>query len=234
VNTKSNSPEIKIPKVVSSNKMVAFSKRATYKAKPSGFSLLELLCVISIITVLSVITFQSLRGLSGLQSTNQIIDRLTGSLEQARSEAITQKTYVRVLLSVDSTQNKSRILLLSVASVDGTALDSSEWEDNTKTKLVSKPVWFEHVGLDSTLGAKTDVDISEGSLEATNRVVTGVLQKFTHIIEFNPSGEARVTAEQDRFIKIGIRSSPAQQKNNFVIRLQALTGRTEVLRQEQI
>lgn len=216
----------------------AAKPRLSYRKKPfftthsRAFSLIELLVVLAIVGVLGTFSVQALRSLQASQSITRTADTLIGSLEFARSQAVTHNTYVRLLLSVDPSPENPKIFLASLASTDGSSLAPTDWENPEKSNLLGKPAWLKGVSIDSKIGAPGDADITEGSIQQTKRQIGGSFYTFQYTIEFNPAGEARITDNSDRFIKIGLRPSLSNgQNNNLIIRLQGLTGKTEVLRQ---
>jgi prepilin-type N-terminal cleavage/methylation domain-containing protein len=200
-----------------------------------GFSLVELLVVIMIIATLAVISVPSIVGLTNSRTIQDAAYRLAGGMELARAHAMTQKTYVRVSMAVDNNGVANGLLLVTLGSNNGELLVGNEWGDATKASYVNKPQRLDRVDLDQTLGAATDTDITAGSF---NPFVRNILSKnftFIYNIEFNPQGEARIDVETTRFIKIGIRLSANNAQDNVaVLRLQGLTGRTVILRKEDL
>jgi len=103
-----------------------------------GFSLLELLVVMTIMAILTAVMLPSIEGLNSSAKFNQSISEITGILEQARSYAVGQNTYVWVAFyPLDSSQltgpqqdgSGNHLIVATYASNDGT--DPIKWSGAT-------------------------------------------------------------------------------------------------------
>jgi prepilin-type N-terminal cleavage/methylation domain-containing protein len=104
------------------------------KLAAGGFSLIELLVVMAIMAVLTAVTLPSIEGLNSSGKFNQSISEIAGILEQARSYAVGQNTYVWVAFyPLDSSQltgsqqdmSGNHLIVATYASNDGT--DPIKW-----------------------------------------------------------------------------------------------------------
>jgi prepilin-type N-terminal cleavage/methylation domain-containing protein len=110
-------------------------RRETWRG---GFTLVELLVVLAIMAILVAAVLPSIAGLRGSGKFNQALDQITGALEQARSDAIGQNTYVWVAFyPVDASQlagsqndmSGDHLVIVTYASSDGT--DPIKWTPGT-------------------------------------------------------------------------------------------------------
>jgi prepilin-type N-terminal cleavage/methylation domain-containing protein len=103
-----------------------------------GFSLLELLVVLAILAILATVTIPSISGLNGSGKFNQALSQVTGILEEARSYAVAQNTFVWVAFypvnasQLTGSQNDpsgDHLIVATFASNDGT--DPINWTSGT-------------------------------------------------------------------------------------------------------
>jgi Tfp pilus assembly protein FimT len=99
---------------------------------------LELLVVLAILTILATVTIPSISGLNRSGRFNQGLSQITGVLEEARSYAVAQNTYVWVAFyPVDASQltgpqtdpSGDHLIVATYASNDGT--DPINWTSGT-------------------------------------------------------------------------------------------------------
>ncbi len=154
-------------------------------------SLIELLLVIALVGLmmtLSVPAFVSIAQGSGMK---RAIVGVSDSLEQARTEAMAQSTWVLVGISPDTTTMPPNLTIMTMASRDGTT--------NTATanlQAMTKPIRVENVKLlDSPTGWATNAVLLKDSKFEFTGTVAGKPRKFTGtVIAFSPQGEATLNS----------------------------------------
>lgn len=216
---------------------------AYIKSKGSrAFSLAELLVVIGIMAVLTMLAGPAVSSMSGAGSVNKVIGDLSGAVQQARIQAISQHTYVRVALgqvSASGVRVRPSLVVLVIYSADGTldAEGAADMSDMNKWPAVARALILENYTVNDSLGALDDSKPSESNIASFQRPIGAMGQvTFNSFIQFNPSGEARVVkAEPSHFIKIGVdRPAPQDGKNPFVLRLSGINGSINILRKENL
>ena len=91
----------------------------------AGFSLIELLVVIAVIAVMTALAIPAFNAVRGAGSLGKAASDISGTLQQARSYAMSQNTYVYVgLQEVDGIQptasdGTGRVVIAAVASKTG-------------------------------------------------------------------------------------------------------------------
>src|SRR5258708_4084505 len=116
----------------------------SYNLRPSlrsnfqrGFSLVELLCVIAIVSILASASWPSIMGiLSGDQLTNNVY-QLSGLVQQARTTAVTQHTYVWVGFYSYTKDGSPAIMVASISGNSGLSTDLYTNNYRLSSKLVS-------------------------------------------------------------------------------------------------
>ena len=225
-----------------------------HPAKKRAFTLVELLTVVSIIALLASFSVPAMQSLFRSGGVNQAAGDLSGTLECARSHAMSQNTYVRVgLACVSGGSNASvpTLVAIAISSVDGSLTydSASDMADNTRWKPLTRPLILGNVWTYDTLNATTAPDTRNDSLPSGTDIPAfsrpagrmGAVT-FTSIVQFAPSGEAQVLkAESARYIKIGLDQprqpnapESARNENPFVLRLAGINGRIDILRKENL
>src|SRR5258708_18589762 len=77
-------------------KSLRLRRSDSIKRSREAFTLVELLVVLAIIAILSALAIPALQGLSGSKQFSSQLNDIAGILEQARSYATAQNTYVWV------------------------------------------------------------------------------------------------------------------------------------------
>jgi prepilin-type N-terminal cleavage/methylation domain-containing protein len=204
-----------------------------------GFTLLELLCVISIIGALAALSSLGIKSILTGNLVGAGLQKLSGTLELARQYAISNNTYVWVMLS-DS--NATGMKVGMIASRNG--IDSLMWSTNEVDIISSSD--YELLGKISNLNqVRVDNDaptVTISSLPVTDtipaapaivniKVHTGGQDfVFTRAIQFTPTGEARASSSVVRFIDMTMRPQQGNSPNQAVLRVAGLAGKTSIYR----
>jgi len=193
-----------------------------------AFSLIELLIVAAIIAVLSALAlpaFNSIRGAGGLTKT---ANDIAGILEQARSYAMAQNTYVWVGFRTNQANGTDTLAVGVIASKTGSSNPAA-----TNVVQLGKITRFENVQLAANLPANS------GSRPAANvQLVDATYFAFTNypqVIRWDSRGEARINASQlSRLIEIGLQGSVGgavrNASNNAAVQIGGLSGAVIVYR----
>lgn len=103
--------------------------------RQGGFSLVELLLVLAIMAILASLAIYSLRGINSSGNFNKAVAEISGILEQGRSYAMAQNTYVWIVLYETAPANSPKVVFVSAfSSGDGT--DPFGWPSTAATVTV--------------------------------------------------------------------------------------------------
>lgn len=213
---------------------------------------MELLTVIAVMSLLVSLAVPALSSIAMGNQMNQSLIQLSGTLDQARQYAISHNTYVWVALRPHTEDPKGDELSVAVlASKTGT--DPSPWSNygtvpNAQIDLISRPRTFEKLKFEeaNTFSASqipglvgksaTSMDNTPANSMANFMIQlpgTSVPVSFNRVIQFTPSGEARVSSGVIDVIEFGVhptRGKVADEHNVAVLRVNGLTGQTTVYR----
>jgi prepilin-type N-terminal cleavage/methylation domain-containing protein len=205
-----------------------------------AFSLIELLAVMAIISLMLVASRPALNSLAGAGGFSDSMNQIAQAFDLARQRAIARNTYVWVAMSTgkDAT-NTPYIDLCVVESKTGT--DNLNWSKSASLPtdpdltLVQRTQRISQVNLVGA-GEISSSDIpslpSLSGLNATDMASSGVSfqvdgtqwsgSNFDHVVQFTPSGEARVSKGLVGCIELGLKQFP--KKTPAVIRVNGITG----------
>jgi len=94
--------------------------RSRIHLRRRGFSLVELLIVIAVMGILAAVATYSFRGINSSGNFNKAVDEISGILEQGRSYATAQNTYVWIVLYENAPANSPKsVFVTAFASGDG-------------------------------------------------------------------------------------------------------------------
>lgn len=187
----------------------------------SAFTLLELLIVIGIMSVMMALLSPVMSAFKSSGDINKASGDIQGILEQARSYAMANKTYVYAGLQevdlIKANQNSimdgiGRVGIAVIASVDGTQPWSSATNlssaSATNTTLISKLRYFDNLHITNSGSLKSganmtnrpsssvlDLGLSANTSQVTfncSNAANATTYAFTKVIEFDPRGVARV------------------------------------------
>ena len=214
-----------------------------------GFSLIELLVVIALIATLASSAGPAFQWMSGAGSMNKAINDLDQALELARTYAMANHTYVRVVFSEVPALLPERpqpaLLVLALYPSGGTLdtanstpqsmADPAQWLPLNRALLLPNLVRNDALNARSPDTA-ADLLPSQSDIPAFTRPALHLTPAptFTSCIQISPAGEAQIAnGTPARYIKVGIdRPAPQGGKNPAILRLCGLSGRIDVLRKE--
>lgn len=216
----------------------------------SAFSLIELLAVMAIIVTLSAVSVPAIQSVKGGSTVNKAVADLSSTLELARVHAMANRTYVRVLLAevpAGGNQMLPQLIALPIYAANGTAGgDMSVLND---WPALSKPLVLDDLKVFDTIEGSAPVvtssDVTPMGTNVQGTIMSPVSRQvggrgaltFTGVIQFSPTGEARVSFDEPaRYIKIGVdqpqtgNATSGRKKNPFILRLSGMNGSIRILR----
>jgi prepilin-type N-terminal cleavage/methylation domain-containing protein len=227
-----------------------------YSRIRAGFSLIELLVVIAVIAIMTALAVPAFNSVRGAGSLAKAASDISGTLQQARSYAMSQNTYVYVgLQEVDALQPTAsdgigRVVIAAVASKSGTR-PSNVASDSiaiSKAQLLDGT----HITNASALGAAGGMAEREtnysslGDSTAASQFQFGwplggtAKYSFKKVIEFDPQGVARLqtaaggSSQVERGFEIALfparGNSAATNANQAAIQINGITGAVRIFR----
>ncbi len=222
-----------------------------------GFSLIELLSVVAIIGMLSAAVIPALTSIRGGGNLTKAAYDIAGVLEQARSYAMANNTYVFVSLAeVDASNDEAatgqtsgtgRLVLAAVGSRDGTRSFAA-----TNLVALSKLRRFENIHFDNNVpqsgnlvrpAVDASFQVGSDAFAAANTLdwpLSGGPAKytFTKIIQFDPRGTASIqsdTRNSPQWMEIGLAPARGNQiaeadVNRAALLLDGVTGSVKIYR----
>ena len=228
-------------------------------ARCRGFSLIELLVVIASIAVMTALAVPAFNAVRGAGSLAKAASDISGTLQQARSYAMSQNTYVYVgLQEVDAIQPSSadgigRVVIAAVASKSGTRPVNMAADSFAVSK--AQPLDGAHMTNASTLDAAGGMATREANLAdlslpgstAASQFQFGwplggtAKYNFTKVIEFDPQGVARLqttaggSSQVGRGIEIALypargNMASTANANQASIQINGITGAVGIFR----
>ena len=210
-----------------------------------GFTLIELLSVIAVMTVMMVTVLPAFTGIRGAGNVTKVAYDVAGTLEQARSYAMANNTYVFVGFTERDGLNAAnpgsgQILVAAMGSKDGTRKF-----DASNLVALSKLRRFENMHLEDSLpnsGAMTRPAVQDFNRVGNDAfqadgafTVSG--QEFKKIIQFDPRGTASVqsgTVSIPHWMEIGLVAAKGGavvgKSNCAALVLDGVTGSAKIYR----
>ncbi len=209
----------------------------------SGFSLVEMMCVLAIISIMASFAWPAIVGIvSGDRLSNNTY-QLSDLIQQARSEAVARHTYVWV--GFQSSKDANGVPTIMVASVAGNSGMTSDLQSGNIT-LEAKPTTLRNVaitgatsyttlpGFDSSV---TTTDVASQGYSFTTSVAGNANAKFSNVIAFGPDGQVNLAQASGALtlvqcLGMGLQTAPASTKLHVAaIQVRGLSGDVSVLRQ---
>ena len=205
--------------------------------------------------ILGALTLPSMMGVGGAKNLASNAYELSGLLQQARTTAMAENTYVAVgFYPFTSTDGVPTVAVGVISSKSGLLTDISG-NVSTRQQAITRPVLLKDVAMDTTeqylslananpaMNTTTNTDVStstsglnfslpiQGNSSAVN---------FVDIIIFSPTGEAGIAAESsntsllqpDDCLSIGLVEAPVTKTPRIVgIQVLGLNGQVTVYQQ---
>jgi prepilin-type N-terminal cleavage/methylation domain-containing protein len=219
----------------------AFYSRSIWK---SGFSLVELMCVIAVVSILASVTAPSIMGLiSGDQLTNNAY-QLSGLVQQARTTAISEHTYVWLGFSSTTSNGAPALLAATLQINSGVATDLPSTASNYR--MVSKVATLRNTSLAtvSNYSSLVGVDSADNTDAGSQTFSFGVpvpgkgSATFSDWIVFGPDGQVYLPASGTGAISsptpcvgLGINASPSNKIRTAALQIRGMSGQVSVFRQ---
>jgi len=197
--------------------MTSLSRRAS-----RAFTLVELLVVIAIMAIMAAVAVPALKGLNAAGQFNKSIRQITATIDQARSYAVAQNTYVWVMIYsyAGTTSTLPSVYLAAYASNDGTdpvgvgttqGIDTDlaqGYPDSKGTTFSPIFRWQSFASLYFSMPtaaspssgaspASPFVQPATGSPHYTLQASNQIIPTLQAVIEFLPSGGVQVNAAPD-------------------------------------
>ncbi len=230
--------------------------RRIHSKSLQAFSLVELLVVIVIMIILVTGATLSLRGVNSSGQFNKALAEISGLLEEARSYAVAQNTYVWVVLYQDTPANGGPLGVYAAAYSSGDGTDPFGWAGSvtippgtvgsTTLSQVTHIYKYRGIHLETTTlpSAPTTTPPATPATAPTFQITTqsdsgpvtlSGTSSVYWLIQFTPTGAARVGPSPVDSVWLGLQAARAQttfDPNNIAsIKISGLTGVTTVYRQ---
>jgi len=197
-----------------------------------GFTLVELLAVIAITATLAFLAVGSIPGIANSSSMNKAVGGIQSSLQEARTYAMANDTYVWVGFYTNLSQQNVTVGV--VAGQTGAADDLAGGSYSAISK-VSVYDYFSINSISGVPGVATGADdISSSQIGTFSERSAGATVNFTEVIQFSPQGVATVLPNSSsHWIQIGLqplRGGSASTTDVAVFQVGALSGQVNVFR----
>jgi len=202
-----------------------------------GFTLVEMLTVMAIVAILSTAAVTSLTGMGSAGRLGAAATSVASFLEQARTYAVTQNTYVYVGFLPRASGTPSgeiEMKLLAVASRDGSSvLPAGGTLDlqsaNSPAIVIGKPLLIGKISMDTNgtydppipRPAATSLSSADGTLKSG-------AQTFGNVLAFTPGGEVILSnGSLSQRYEIGLEYA-GKDSRAAVVQIAGLSGQTRV------
>jgi prepilin-type N-terminal cleavage/methylation domain-containing protein len=202
-----------------------------------GFSLVEMLTVMALVAILSTAAVTSLTGMGSASRLGAAATSVASFLEQARTYAVTQNTYVYVGFlprASGTSSGEIEMKLLAVASRDGSSvLPAGGTLDlqsaNSPAIVIGKPLLIGKISMDTNgtydppipRPAATSLSSADGTLKSG-------AQTFGNVLAFTPGGEVILSnGSLSQRYEIGLEYA-GKDSRAAVVQIAGLSGQTRV------
>lgn len=213
-----------------------------------AFTILELLSVIAIVGIMAALGVANFTDIGHGAKFTEASYKLSGLMEQARSYARAQNTFVYLgiaeydQVSTGNNPGTGRVLVSVVASKDGTRIYdvfTKALKSNFSDDLVQihRLVTLDGLHIPEISPAQADItDLSQvqSTWEFSFPLKSTALARFSMILEFSPNGTV-TAAPGSSFSTIGLRIEPHRQgsensQNQATLTINGYTGAVQVNR----
>lgn len=208
-----------------------------------GFSLVEMLTVMAIVAILSTAAVTSLTGMGSASRLGAAATSVASFLEQARTYAVTQNTYVYVgfLLPASGTPSgEIEMKLLAAASRDGSSvLPAGGTLDlqsaNSPAIVIGKPLLIGKISMDTNgtydppiLRPLPATSLSSADRPSADGTLKSGAQTFGNVLAFTPGGEVILSnGSLSQRYEIGLKYA-GKDSRAAVVQIAGLNGQTRV------
>ena len=205
----------------------------TYSSQKRAFSLVEILVVLAIMSVLMGIGMKAFSG-QGSQEFSKGLTQISGILELSHAQSTSTRSTIRLLIGLD---DQDMIIVPLSCSDEAEASLTNTVEDSKAWSPTSKPIAIKNLHFSDEFVPEKEgfILLSEATPIDINRSVAGKEINFTTMIQFSPQGEVLIygSEKSTRGIQFGVQSTGAKPQK-AAIRISTLTGRVEILREENL
>lgn len=205
--------------------------------------MVELMCVIAIISLLASAAWPAIVGVvSGDRLTNNAYE-LGGLMQQARTTAVSQHTYVWLGFYSYTQDGASSLMVASISGNSGLPTDLQ----NTNYQISTKPVVLKNVSLATAanyaalpgLDTTYNTDVASQAYTFQLSVPGNSKAQFGEVIVFGPDGQVWLpqtgtgTLQQPvQCVGVGLNAAPSSAKNLHTVAVQVhgLSGEVSVYR----
>ena len=201
------------------------------------------MCVIAIMSLLVSAAWPSIVGMvSGNRLTNNAYE-LSGLIQQARTTALTEHTYVWIGFSSVTQNGAPSLMVASVVGRSGMASDLS----NSNTQLAAKPMVLKNVQLATAanyaalpgLNTTNNTDAGSQTYPFQYSVEGQANLTFTEVIAFGPDGQANLPQTSGGALQlvqclgIGLKAAPGSTAapHTVAVQIHGLSGQVAVFQQ---
>ncbi len=207
----------------------------------AGFTLVELLCVLAIMSIVMATSWSSLAGLmTGSSLTNNAYN-LGGLVQQAKTAAMTQNTYVWLGFYSYTINGAPAVAVATVTSKSGLATDLQ----NNNYQVLVHPLTLKNVvlaqstdyinklpGVDNTNNA----DASQSAYPFQLNLPGQGVVTFSDVIAFSPDGSVNLPQSDgslllEQCVGVGLDASPSKTTQTVAVQIHGLSGQVSIFQQ---
>lgn len=203
--------------------------------RSQAVTLIELLVVIAVISMLASVSMPAVSGLMRGQDMTRGIFTFSGALEEARSMAMAQNTFVWLGVAEKLTDGRRSVILTAVSARSGQASDLQ----TGNTRPLMRPVTLNNMSLSESgyqqlegVDRANSTDFGKSTFSFSQKLPGETSTTLFKAIEFRPSGEIALCAGALRYVGIGLSGGPGDEatRQQAGIQLSRLSGHAVVFR----
>ncbi len=205
-----------------------------------GFTLVELLCVLAIMSIVMATTWSSLAGLmTGNSLTNDAYD-LSGLVQQAKTAAMTQNSYVWLGFYSYTLNGAPVIAVATVSAKSGLATDLL----NNNYQPLVKNLTLKNVVLDQAKAylnlSGVDTNNSDAVTQSTTTFMANVPGQgnvtFSGVVAFSPEGSIYLPQTDGSLtpvpcVGIGLDAAPSKVTKTVAVQIHGLSGQVSIFQE---